>query len=464
VRQGWLGMDIGTSSTKAVVYDDEGRPIGAARVPTLWSTVGAHVDLDPAVLLAGAIRAANEAVTDAANDSGERDVQIAGIGLASMGETGVLVDRADRPVTPAIAWHDQRDRAEVAALGEQIGRSAFERRTGKPLRSQFSLTKHRWLVDHEPAIHTAVRRFNVAEWVARGLGADESCELSLAGRTGWYDLFEGRWDEELLAWSGTDASLMPPLVAAGTAIGTVTSEAADARLRGAVVTLCGHDHQSAAVGCGAENPGDELDSCGTAEALVRTVRPVLSPAEVERLTSAGITVDVSIQPERWSLLGGTQGGLVMQRVLGLLGVDRPGLNALDAAALDDAALNAAAGLTVVVEDGTVRLSVAGDVTPGRLWRSVVEAVTAEAAGLHETISSVVGPPGRIIATGGWCRSAMVLDAKRRRLGDVTLADVAEPGTFGAATMAARAAGHLSVTGRFELPTAVDKSGDRGDGR
>jgi sugar (pentulose or hexulose) kinase len=477
VRQGWLGIDIGTTSTKAVVYDDRGRPIGASRVPTLWTTVGAHVDIDPAVLLAGAIRAANDAVTDAADRDaeGDADVEIAGIGLASMGETGVLVDSAGRPVTPAIAWHDQRDAAEVAALGEQIGRSAFERRTGKPLRSQFALTKHRWLVDHEPAARTAVRRFNVAEWVARGLGADECCELSLAGRTGWYDLFEGQWDEELLAWSGTAAALMPPLVAAGTPIGTVTSEAAGARLRGAVVTLCGHDHQSAAVGCGAERPGDELDSCGTAEALVRTVRPVLGPDEVERLTRAGITVDVSIQPERWSLLGGTQGGLVMQRVLGLLGVDRKGLSALDAAALnaasfdaaglDTAALDAAgldsAGLTVAVADGAVRLSVTGDVTPGRLWRSVVDAVTAEAAELHETISSVVGPPGRIIAAGGWCRSAMVLDAKRRLLGDVTLADVAEPGTFGAAILAARAAGHLAATGRFESG-AVDKSDVRAD--
>jgi sugar (pentulose or hexulose) kinase len=483
VRQGWLGVDIGTTSTKAVVYDDRGRPIGAARVPTHWSTVGAHVDIDPAVLLAGAIRAANDAVTDAVDRDaqGDADVQIAGIGLASMGETGVLVDSAGRPVSPAIAWHDQRDGAEVAALAERIGRSAFERRTGKPLRSQFALTKHRWLVDHEPAARTAVRRFNVAEWVARGLGADECCELSLAGRTGWYNLFEGQWDAELLAWSGTAAAMMPPLVAAGTPIGAITSEAADARLRGAVVTLCGHDHQSAAVGCGAENAGDELDSCGTAEALVRTVPPLLGPDEVERLTRAGITVDVSIQPERWSLLGGTQGGLVMQRVLGLLGVDRKGLSALDAAALDPAALHTAAldpaslhaasldaaaldaaGLTVAVEDGAVRLSVTGDVTPSRLWRSVVDAVTAEAAELHETISSVVGPPGRIIATGGWCRSAMVLDAKRRLLGDVTLADVAEPGTFGAAILAARAAGHLSATGRFDSG-AVDKSDDRGDG-
>jgi sugar (pentulose or hexulose) kinase len=441
----WLGVDIGTTSTKAVVYDDHGQRIGAARVPTRWSTTGAHVDIDPDVLRNGAIRAANEAVAATPDD-----VRIGGIGLASMGETGVLVDAAGRPVSAAIAWHDPRDVAEVAALGEQIGRSVFERRTGKPLRSQFSLTKHRWLVDHEPTTSQAVRRFNVAEWVARGLGADEACELSLAGRTGWYDLFGGRWDDELLAWSGTDASLMPPLVTAGTAIGTVTSADAHPRLRGAVVTLCGHDHQSAAVGCGAEDAGDELDSSGTAEALVRTVRPTLTPAEVERLTAAGITVDVSIQADRWSLLGGTQGGLIMQRTLGLLGIEWTGLSTLDDAAL---AATDTAGLAVRVDDGALGVSVTGDVTPGELWRRVVDTVTAEAAVLHDTISSVVGPHGRLIAAGGWCASAMVRDAKRRLLGDIILADADEPGTFGAAILAARAAEHLTPTGRFQAPPA-----------
>ena len=204
MRRGWLGLDVGTTSSKAVVYDDVGQQLGAARVPTAWTAAGPHVEIDPDVLLAGALAAANEAV--AATDD---DVEIAGIGLASMAETGVLIDRAGRPVVAAIAWHDPRDGAEVAALGNQIGRATFERRTGKPLRPQCSLTKLRWLLDHEPMANAGVRWFNVAEWVARGLGADECCELSLAARTGWFDLFRHTWDEELLAWSGATAALLP---------------------------------------------------------------------------------------------------------------------------------------------------------------------------------------------------------------------------------------------------------------
>jgi sugar (pentulose or hexulose) kinase len=453
VRQGWLGVDIGTTSTKAVVYGDAGQRLGQARTPTLWSSSGAHTGIDPDLLLTSAVASANEAVAASADD-----VVIAGIGLASMGETGILVDAAGRPVTDAIAWHDRRDEAEVAALGDEIGQSKFEQRTGKPLRTQFSLTKHRWLVDHEPATANAVRRFNVAEWVARGLGAEECCELSLACRTGWYDLVAGTWDDELLSWSGARASLMPPIVEAGTAIGVVTAADAHPRLRGATVTLCGHDHQSAAVGCGAERTGDELDSSGTAEALVRTVDPTLRADEIEKLTRAGITVDVSIQKGRWSLLGGTQGGLVMTRALSLLGIDWPRLGPLDSAALGAPQMP---GLEVSISGGSLKLAVTGNVTPAGVWRAVVDAVTREAVALHETMSSVAGTPGRTIAAGGWCASAMVLDAKRRFFGKVSRAAAEEPGTLGAAILAGRAAGHLRPTGRFGVPHVVNATAGTG---
>ena len=179
-------------------------------------------------------------------------------------------------------------------------------------------------------------------------------------------------------------------------------------------------------------------------------------------------MDVSVQTGRWSLLGGTQGGLIMGRTLRLLGIDprRPGpdpggLGALDAAAIA-AGAGPAAGLAVTVVDGTLEFSLTGDVTPAVVWRSVVDAVTREAAALHETITAVVGPHTRIIAAGGWCASAMVLDAKRRFLGDITVTQVDEPGAFGAAIMAARAAGHLGPAGRLGGSTARDGTAAEGN--
>jgi sugar (pentulose or hexulose) kinase len=431
----WVGLDVGTTASKAVVYDGSGAPVAEGRAPTVWDPAPEGAQIPAGRLLDGAL-----AALTAAADLLPAALRIAGVGITSMGETGVLVDAAGYPVAPAVAWHDDRDGREVDELRRDIGDDTFAGRTGKPLRGRYALTKHRWLTRHEPGAAEAVRRFNVAEWVALGLGAQEACDRALACRTGWFDIASGTWWDEALAWSGASADLMPALVDAGTPLGTVVAGRAHPRLVGAVVTTAGHDHQAAALGAGAVRADDELDSCGTAEAIVRTVRPGLDPHQVLTLARAGVTTDLSIQGGRWSLLGGTEGGLAMQRTLHLLGVGRDGLADLDRRALEMSAPRVDVG--GIGTHGLVLQTAGDDVGPAEVWRAVVEAATAGAARLHTAMTSAVGPHHRLIVTGGWSRSAMVLDARRRALGELTVSGVAEPGTLGAASMAARAAGAL----------------------
>ena len=432
---GWVGLDVGTTSSKAVVYDDGGRARGAGSCPTRWDVTPAGVQIDPGAFAEGARVALGRALDDA-----PAELSIVGLGITSMGETGVLVDGHGAPVAPAIAWHDTRDATEVDRLERELGAETFGTVTGKPVRGQWSLTKHRWLVDNAPAARAAVRRFNVAEWVARTLGGDEACDRALAGRTGWYDLAAGTWWDQGLAWSGADARLMPALVPSGAPIGRVTDDAAHPRLRGALLTLAGHDHQAAALGAGAGSAGDEFDSCGTAEALVRTVPPTLTPQQVLTLARGGITTDPSIQPGMWSLLGGTEGGLALRRTLAVLGVPPDGLRALD-----ELALAASAGTVTVQGVGGPALTlgaIADGTGPGDVWRAVVDTATAQAVALHRAMSAVVGPHRYLVAAGGWCHSAMVMAAKRAAFGPLTVAAVTQAGALGAATLAARAAGEL----------------------
>lgn len=431
----WAGLDAGTTSTKVVIYDDAGEPVAEGRHPTRWDLTADGVELDPRAVLDGARAALNQAL-----DGLPDGLVVAGLGITSMGETGVLVDGQGLPVAPAIAWHDARDAAEVQRLERELGADTFSATTGKPIRGQWSLTKHRWLVDHRPEVAGAVRRFNVGEWVARGLGADEVCDRALACRTGWFDLIGNRWWDEALAWSGASASLMPALASSGEPIGRVSDGTVHPRLRGAVLTLAGHDHQAAALGAGAGGNHDEFDSSGTAEALIRTVPTTVTREQVLALARRGVTTDVSIQPGSWSLLGGTEGGLAMQRTLSVLGVSRAGL-----AALDDLALQAPAGAVRVGGIGGTGLELGrltDGVGPGHVWRAVVEAATAQAVDLHRAMADIVGPHGTLVAAGGWCNSAMVMAAKRAGFGELTVSTVGEAGALGAATLAARAAGHL----------------------
>jgi sugar (pentulose or hexulose) kinase len=169
-----------------------------------------------------------------------------------------------------------------------------------------------------------------------------------------------------------------------------------------VLTVVGHDHQAAAVGVGATGEGDEVDSCGTAEAIVRTIPAYLKDEQVRDLAQAGVTTDWSIQSGHWSLVAGTEAGLAMQRVLNALGVDEGSFTALDAAAL-----HSPRGRVEIDGIGTdaVHLRNIGDgVTPGELWRAVVEAATDEVTKLHNSMTDIVGEHQRITVTGGWLPS------------------------------------------------------------
>src|SRR5262249_35213892 len=146
-------------------------------------------------------------------------------------------------------------------------------------------------------------------------------------------LAQRSWWSDTLDWSGATETLMAPLVTAGTPLGRVSAEAGLPRLTAAVLTVAGHDHQAAVIGAGADGPGDELDSCGTAEALVRTISPSLARSVVAELTDAGITTGWHAVADRWCLLGATQGGLALQRILALLGKDKGDLPVLDAEAI-----------------------------------------------------------------------------------------------------------------------------------
>ena len=283
-----------------------------------------------------------------------------------------------------------------------------------------------------------MRRFNVAEWVARGLGADEVSERSLASRTGWLDLAQEAFDPELLAWSGAAASLMPPLVAAGQPIGT----ACHPLLAGAVVTIAGHDHQAAAVGTGVAGAGDVLDSHGSAEAVLRTVTAGLGDRSRSRSSPPRASPPTSA-------CGSGTGRCSAARRAGWCCGTRSTSSASPGPTSPSSTPPRSPPIPGRTPHWAERVPTGTGRTPTRPGRRrrrdvarVIEAETCAAAERIATMARIVGPHHRLVVTGGWCASAAVLAAKRRLFGPLVVADVAEAGTLGAATLAARAAGDL----------------------
>jgi sugar (pentulose or hexulose) kinase len=450
-----VGLDVGTTTSKAVVFGTDGAQLAVGRAATPWRTVEVGLGGSPASgtelhateLLDAVLTALSGAL------AGAPQGRVTGLGVTSMGESGVLLDATGGPVAPVIAWHDSRDVGEVAELGRAVGSEAFSARTGLPLRSQWSLTKHRWQVDNDPAVARSVTRLNIAEWIVSCLGGDRVSDASLASRTGWLDLASRSWCDDYLDWSGAAASLLPPLVTSGTALGRVRDAGGMPQLTGATLTTAGHDHQAATVGAHAAGPGDQLDSCGTAEALVRTVPAPFPAPGVARLAQAGITVGWHVLDDRWALLGATEGGLALSRVLSAIGGSQEGLSQLDASAM-----SATTGSVTVEIDDTARVTVGGigdGVHAGDIWRATLEAVTDQILEIHRSMTSVVGPHRGLIVTGGWSRSAALMLVKQRGFGDLTRSAVGEAGARGAALLAGLAAGTYAGAAEFPHPEPAE---------
>lgn len=426
-----IGVDLGTTGVKAVVFSEAGRALAQGRCATPWTVTADGAETSGERLRDAAFAAIRRAVDRAPSG------RIAGIGIASLAESGVLIDRDGRSVGPVIAWYDRRDARELRELDADLGRRAFATTTGLPFAQQWSVTKHRWLMRHEhAAIGRSRMRLSVAEWIAHALGGRAASEPSLASRTGWLDLRGRAWWDDALEFSGVPAHLLPELADAGTDLGAVR-DGLHPRATGARIAVAGHDHQAAAVGAGAWRSGEVLDSCGTAEALVRTADPNLEPETIARLTAGGVTVGWHALPGHWCLLGATEGGRLLGTLLDELGVADLAAG-IDARALElpDDGLRLHSGASI----DELRALARGESAPAALWRAAVEGITEDAERLARLMSECAGPSSRYLAVGGWTASAALLAAKRRRFGTVVLPRVEEAGARGAALFAGIAAG------------------------
>ena len=266
--------------------------------------------------------------------------------------------------------------------------------------------------DHWPETERGTRWLNVAEWIVHRFGGDPQAELSLASRTGFYDLHEKKPSAEALAWAGAPGDLAPEAVPAGTPMGTTEA--------GAVLSVGGHDHLAAAVGAGAAGEGDVLDSCGTAEAFVRATAP-LPPRAVGEAVAHGFTCGWHAVRDRQALLGAVWTGTELRRVLARHGVEPDDRAPVEAAALE-------------IERGRPGDDAARD------YHAALDELGAQGADVLARMADVAGPARRLVVTGGWAAGPAAQAVKARRLGRFDLSPGISQGARGAALAAGRAAG------------------------
>jgi xylulokinase len=274
-----LGADVGTTNIKVVAFDRSGRAVARASTstPTHYPRPGrAHYDPEE---LWGSFAETTRRVMDRLDDPG----RVASVAITSMGEAAAPLDARGRPTSDIIAWFDGRAQPQAEWLDHTVGRDPLFTVTGLSLQPIFGLCKLLWMRENEPeAFARTASWLNVADYVAFRLSGVAATDYSLASRTLALDLHRLRWAENLLRELDVSADLFAPLRPSGTALGSVTPEAAGATglPESVQVAVGGHDHVCGALATGVTESGTMLNSLGTAEAIFLPLEHPLDDPEV----------------------------------------------------------------------------------------------------------------------------------------------------------------------------------------
>lgn len=257
----YLGIDLGTSSVKAVLVDEEQRvvaqesaPLEVERPRPLWA------EQDPE-----AWWRATCAVLQGLRQHHTHELATArGIGLSGQMHGATLLDAADRVLRPAILWNDGRS---ALACGELERRAPdVQAITGNLVMPGFTAPKLLWVAEHEPEIFARVARVLLPkDYLRLRLSGDHASEMSDAAGTLWLDVARRAWSEPLLEATGLGIGAMPSLFEGSAPTGRLHRELARewGMDDGVVIAGGAGDQAAGAAGAGVVEPGQALLALGT---------------------------------------------------------------------------------------------------------------------------------------------------------------------------------------------------------
>lgn len=452
------GLDVGSTGCKIIVYDTDGNTLGRVyRDCPITRAMGAH-EADA--------QAIADTVMAVIREAAERYPGIAGIGVASFGESFVLLDENDAPLLPVMLYTDPRGTEESAQLAGLLGEDRIVSIAGVKPAAMYSLPKLMWVKAHCPEVWQKVRRICLMEdYLVYLLTGKAQIDYSLAARTMAFDVHRLEWSRTLLDAAGVDPARLSTPVPTGTSAGRVKPELAAALGLdpAALIVSVSHDQVAAAIGSGVFDESCAVDGAGTVECIT----PVFSRCDDAVLADGGYSIVPFITPGTYVCYAFSfTGGSLVQWVIDNLAGDaraqalregRDVYSVLDAACADAPtgllALPHFAGAATPYMDSGSKGAILGltlDHTAADLYRAVMEGVCYEMRLNMEALASGGVAIPALRATGGGARNRMWLQMKADILGvPVTALATADAGTTGSAMLAGIACGEFA-----DLPQAA----------
>lgn len=256
----YLGIDLGTSSVKAVLMDDDQAIVASASAPLEVSRPAAGwSEQDPADW----ITATEAAIAALKRSDPALLAAIGGIGFSGHMHGATLIDSADEVLRPCILWNDTRSHVEAAELDAN---PIFRALSGNIVFPGFTAPKLLWVKNNEPEIFVRVAKVLLPkDYLRLWMTGEHVSEMSDASGTSWLDVGERQWSGPLLAASGMDLDQMPRLVEGSRASGSLRRDLAVSwGISGDVIIAGGAgDNAATAIGMGTVEDGAAFISLGT---------------------------------------------------------------------------------------------------------------------------------------------------------------------------------------------------------
>lgn len=269
----FIGIDIGTTSTKGLAITRKGRALALERAsyPTLSPRPGFQ-EQEPAALL--------KAVMKVLAGLGRKlETPPAAIGLSCAMHSLIAVEEDGEPLTNAILWSDRRSEKQAVRLrGTAEGRALYEA-CGTPIHAMSPLCKLRWMQEEAPDVFRRAKRFlSIKDHLLRQLCGKYLADISLASATGLMDIRKLQWHPPALEYAGIREEQLPPL-AGPTHLLTLNNKQLPALFQGVPVALGASDGCLANLGALALGPEQLVLTIGTSGALRTTSREPSIDAE-----------------------------------------------------------------------------------------------------------------------------------------------------------------------------------------
>lgn len=445
----WLGVDIGTGGSRAVLLDSKGEQAAAVSAPhddmvmhqPMWA------EQDPA----NWAEASFAAIRGVLAEAGISGSQIRGIGLSGQMHGLVVLDENYDVIRPSLIWCDQRSQPQVDWINQQLGPAKMLENTANPALTGFTLPKLLWVRDHEPERFARVRHVLLPkDYVRFRLTGELATDVSDASGMAMFDVVKRRWSFEVMDGLHLDRSILPTASESSDVSGTVSAQAAELTglKAGTPVAGGGGDQAAGAVGNGIVQPGMVSCTLGTSGVVFAHM------ADVAYDPHGRVHTFCHAVRNQWHVMGVTQGaGLSLQWFRNQFAPDTSYDDLLAEAAQSPAGAHGLFWVPYLMGERTPHLDASArggwigltaKHTRADLIRALIEGVSYSQKDCLDLISGLGVHAAFVRASGGGARSKLW----RQILADVFNVPVAtlasqEGGALGAAILGMVATGEYS---------------------